>query len=77
MNGVGISCMIISEMMLKEKWGRTRNDLEDNKKGDLFYGVELILVVKSTLVVKSILVVKISFVVKLSFVAELSLVVAF
>ena len=57
--------------MLKEKWGRTRNDLEDNKKGDLFYGVELILVVKSTLVVK------ISFVVKLSFVAELSLVVAF
>ena len=67
--------MIISEMMLKEKWGRTRNDLEDNKK--VLYGVELILVVKSTLVVKSILVVKISFVVKLSFVAELSLVVAF
>ena len=63
MNVVGISCMIISEMMLKEKWGRARNDLEDNKKGNLFYVVELSLVVKSILVVKLIFVVELIFVV--------------
>lgn len=55
--------------MLKEKWGRARNDLEDNKKkGDLFYVVELSLVVKSILVVKLIFVVELIFVVKLNFV---------
>ena len=47
--------------MLKEKWGRARNDLEDNIKGDLFYVVEL------SLVVKSILVVELNDVVRLSF----------
>ncbi len=49
--------------MLKEKWGRARNDLEDNKKGNLFYVVELSLVVKSILVVKLIFVVELIFVV--------------
>lgn len=58
-------------MMLKEKWGRARNDLEDNKKNNLFYVVEL------SLVVKPILVVKLNFVVKLIFVVELIFVVVF
>lgn len=49
--------------MLKEKWGRARNDLEDNKKGNLFYVVDLSLVVKSILIVKLIFVVKLNFVV--------------
>ena len=48
--------MIISEMMLKEKWGRVRNDLEDNKKGDLFDGVKLRSVVELIFVVKLIFV---------------------
>lgn len=34
--------------MLKEKWGRARNDLEDNKKGDLFYVVELALLLSQS-----------------------------
>lgn len=69
--------------MLKEKWGRARNDLEDNKKGNLFYVVELslvvkpILVVKLNFVVKLILVVKLNFVVELIFVVKLNFVVVF